>query len=189
MKVEDGVLYDVLPEDIDDFGEFQWPEGVTEIGYEAFKELKNLRKITFPDSIARIGKGSFSQCYALERIKIPGHVQTIGEYAFAWSGLKAIEISEGVKEIGDSAFAYCRIESIEFPPQIQIERRAFSCCQKLRYIKLRENTKVSIDVFLGCSDLKEVWIDNSVNFLNLNPFTGCDSLKYVHYGEKCVDLT
>ena len=58
------------------------PEGVTEIGEEAFSFCKSLASITIPASVTKIGKCAFYGCQSLTSITIPNSVTEIGEGAF-----------------------------------------------------------------------------------------------------------
>ena len=63
------------------------PEGVTEIGYEAFSGCASLAEITIPDSVTKIGECAFEGCMSLASITIPGSVTEIGAGTFCgcWS--------------------------------------------------------------------------------------------------------
>ena len=63
------------------------PEGVTEIGYEAFYGCWALASITIPNSVTKIGECAFEGCQSLAEITIPGSVTEIGDWAFSccWS--------------------------------------------------------------------------------------------------------
>jgi hypothetical protein len=58
------------------------PEGVTEIGMDAFIECYKLHDIELPSTLKKISRGAFWECRELEEIHIPASVISIGEYAF-----------------------------------------------------------------------------------------------------------
>jgi hypothetical protein len=53
------------------------PEGVTEIGDQAFEECRALTSITLPSTIRRIGGGAFLNCSSLAAITIPEAVRQV----------------------------------------------------------------------------------------------------------------
>jgi surface antigen bspA-like len=103
---------------------------VTEIGYEAFKGLSNLQKVSFnskseasiigesafegcknllffssPESLRRIENKAFYDCTLLFDFVFNEGLEYIGEYAFAKVLMGVITIPGSVKSIGDYAFS------------------------------------------------------------------------------------
>lgn len=76
-------------------------------------------------------------CYPVrfdaERYAIPEGVVSIGDYAFAYAGLKTVEISDSVTVIGDRAFSYCDVlSSVAIPGSLTyIGTDAFLSCPNL----------------------------------------------------------
>ena len=58
------------------------PEGVKEIGGNAFHANRNLKKVVIPNTVEKIG-GSFNHCSALEKIEIPSSVTSISTSCFS----------------------------------------------------------------------------------------------------------
>ena len=58
------------------------PEGVTEIGDEAFMYCYYLTDITLPSSVTTIGDGAFGACFSLGSVTLPAGVTSIGDEAF-----------------------------------------------------------------------------------------------------------
>lgn len=97
-------------------GDVVIPEGVTEIGKDAFREGKtkvpcstlrrgfdyktfrdegSLKNITFPSSLRKIDDSAFQGCTALTKIELPDKLEEIGALAFfGCEKLKRIRISE-----------------------------------------------------------------------------------------------
>lgn len=81
------------------------PDGITEIGDDAFCDCYGLTDIYLPESITKIGKGAFSGS-GLTSIEIPKHVEFIGSFAFhQCNELMSIIIPNSVKYIGELAFS------------------------------------------------------------------------------------
>ena len=92
------------------------PEGVTEIGEDAFSGCKSLSSVVIPSSVTKIGRGAFEDCKSLASVVIPSSVTEIGKLAFEGCySLSSVVIPPSVTEIGVDAFANCEsLESVEF---------------------------------------------------------------------------
>ena len=81
------------------------PEGIQEIGVEAFWYCENLKYIQIPQCVNRIGKSAFAGCTALEKIYIPEGIKDIKEETFAsCQSLEITSLPESVKNIEKYAF-------------------------------------------------------------------------------------
>ena len=84
------------------------PNGLKEIGDDAFAECKLLVSIKLPANLETIGNRAFSMCKKITYVKIPNSVKIIGSNAFSWcDNLKSVQIGTGVKRIGKGAFDDC----------------------------------------------------------------------------------
>ena len=111
--------------------EIEIPEGVTDIGDEAFYLCYELRSIKIPDSVKAIGYAAFQDCEHLQSIVIPDGVREIEDYTFCnCANLQSIEIPQTVTVIGVHAFSGCgSLQSIEIPDElIVIEDDVFEDC-------------------------------------------------------------
>lgn len=80
------------------------PSSVTEIGERAFYGDK-FTKINIPEGVENIGFEAFKNIYSAIEIVIPSSAKTIGKEAFYNNtGINTIEIKEGLKSIGSNAF-------------------------------------------------------------------------------------
>ncbi len=87
---------------------FTIPDGVTELGWDVFKDCSQLKNIHIPSTVEWIGDGAFLGCAGLTQITIPNGVKTIQSGAFrACSGLTEVEIPASVVEIQDKIFPLC----------------------------------------------------------------------------------
>ena len=90
-------------------------DGVTAIGYCAFRGIAGLTSIVIPESVTVIGENAFAFCYDLAgNLTIPNSVQTIGASAFfdCQSLDGTLTIGESVSFIGDWAFRNCNSVSV-----------------------------------------------------------------------------
>ena len=179
------------------------PDGVTSIGYSAFKECEGLTSVTIPEGVTSIGKWAFLNCKSLTSITIPKSVTSIGESAFYnCASLTSVTIPEGVTSIGDSAFSNCtsltsitipegvtsigdstfynctNLTSITIPEGVtSIGRVAFYECTSLTSVTIPEGvTSIGNNAFYCCTELTSVTIPNSVKSIGNNAFYYCKSL-------------
>ena len=113
------------------------PDGITEIGDEAFTDfgdsIVNIIRVTIPRSVEKVGTSAFSYLHSLESVMFLGTAE-IGARAFAFcKNLKSVTFESGVTKIGDSAFNGCKsLESVTVPASVkEIGRWAFSDCPNL----------------------------------------------------------
>lgn len=59
------------------------PDGITEIGEEAFARAEGVQKMILPSSLRKISWKAFEYCTALQEIEIPSGVNRIEEFAFS----------------------------------------------------------------------------------------------------------
>ena len=137
--------------------------GVTSIGFSAFRDCTSLTSITIPDSVTSIGYDAFLGCTSLTSVTIPDSVTEIGSCAFKnCSSLTSITIPDGVTNIETSAFSGCTsLASITIPDSV---------------------TEIGANAFLGCTSLASITIPNSVTYIDKEVFYGCTSLAEINVG-------
>lgn len=98
------------------------PEGVTEIGDEAFKG-SDLTSVVIPASVTSIGRGAFRNTGDLTTASFAeeSRLETIGVDAFMNSGLTSVGIPATVTAIGQSAFKdTASLATVTFAPDSQL---------------------------------------------------------------------
>lgn len=92
------------------------PEGIVEIGDEAFYGCAKLKLVELPASIEKIGGGAFFQCSKLSGIVFSEHLTEIcGGAFYNCVGLKDLAIPASVTQIGKNAFRDCYNLTIHAP--------------------------------------------------------------------------
>ena len=170
------------------------PEGVTEIGYDAFSYCTSLTSIEIPNSVTVIGESAFSGCTSLISIKIPDSVYRIECYAFAHcTKLDAILVDsnnadycskDGVLYSKDMSFliAVPRSKiSIEIPEGVtEIGMCAFEECIHLTSIEIPNSvTRIFDHAFQDCTNLTSIKIPDGLTVIEGSTFSGCKSLKSI----------
>ncbi len=164
-------------------GDIRLPEGVTEIGDDAFGVCTGLKSITIPASVTKIGNWAFSDCTGLTTITIPEGITEIRNWTFkGCTGLKSITIPAGVTKIGNSAFSDCtELKSITIPENVTwIGQSAFEGCTGLTNITIPESvTEIGWSTFCGCTGLTSITIPKNVIGIGWSAFSGCTGLKSI----------
>ena len=105
LRFEGGVLYDMADHRVIctapagfTTGHYVLPDGITEIGSEAFQFSRRLRAVSLGNGLEEIGYRAFAECTGIKRIVIPESVRKIGAYAFHnCKELKRVHIPETVE--------------------------------------------------------------------------------------------
>lgn len=80
------------------------PEGVKQIGAEAFKDHSEINKVIIPESVEVIGEAAFAGCDGLTEAEGGDNVQKISDRAFAGCPIETVHIPASVENIGLRAF-------------------------------------------------------------------------------------
>ena len=136
------------------------PEGVTEIGREAFKDCTAIQKIVLPHSVRDIQISSFIHCTNLVSVESSDSLETIGWSAFEdCTALKEVNLGQNIKTIGDRAFFGCsRIEKLSLPDGLET---------------------IGGGAFFKCTGIQSIHIPDSIKVLKACAFGSCLSLKHV----------
>ncbi|MCQ2449859.1 MAG: leucine-rich repeat domain-containing protein, partial [Clostridia bacterium] len=185
--------------------------GVTTIGYSAFRGCTGLTSITIPDSVTTIGEQAFDGCTGLTSVTIGNSVTTIGDYAFYdCTGLTSITIGNSVTTIGYRAFYGCTgltgvyITDVAAWCSISFDRNAydidFTTSNPLEYAhNLYLNgelvtdlvipqgvTEIKEHAFYDCTGLTSITIPDSVTTIGDGAFSGCTGLTDISWNAKAV---
>jgi len=129
------------------------PEGVVEIGEEAFKECTRLISVKLPMGVTTIGARAFSKCTSLTHVNLPEGLEEIGALAFLdCVALSEIVLPKGLKKIMHRAFQDCvSLTEIVIPEGvIWIGAAAFHHCTGLITVSL----PYSINTWSVCENPK-----------------------------------
>ena len=171
-------------------------EGVTNIGYEAFRACSNLASIKVSNSVTSIGDYAFCECSRLTSIEISNSVTSIGDYVFAdCYSLDNIYVSESnskYKSQGGVLYdkkmtklIVCpagKKENIEIPLGVtSIGDYAFGECSYLTSIEIPNSvTSIGHSVFYNCVCLTSITIPKSVTSIGSVAFECCSNLNTIY---------
>lgn len=128
---------------------------VTSVGYEAFKEYKNLWSVSFPKTVLSIGEYAFYGDVLLEDVVLSQRLSKIGENAFRGTSIKDIRLPSSLTSIGEGAFSYTELRSIALPDNIE---------------------DIPDDCFFGCSFLESIQWPTRLRSIGEHAFYGCKAL-------------
>ena len=173
FKIENGILKEYLGTQT----HVEIPNGVREIGCNAFSENAAITKVTVPDSVTKIGENAFLRCEMLNTVHLPESIEQIDSHAFGYCyALKKIRIPQKTERISLDAFIYC--EKInEFtvaygnPNYRAIDGNLYT-----------SNDTVLIAYACGKKDCEFV-APEGVRVVNANAFFGCHSIKSVSFAD------
>ncbi|MDD5830892.1 MAG: leucine-rich repeat protein [Lachnospira sp.] len=163
------------------------PEGVVEIGYQAFANGKDyVTHIILPDSLKKIDESAFKEMDALEKLEIPEGVTEIPKnMCDSCVNLCEVNIKGNITSVGEKAFSGCAFSEINLPDTVkEIGSGAFWSCDRLTNITLPESLeKLGNSAFSDCSLLLEVRIPSGVEALQHSAFHDTRNLANVYIAD------
>lgn len=155
------------------------PEGVTEIGIEAFT-CSDIEVLVLPRTLRTIGEDAFSNCFMLSEVRFAANslLYRIEDSAFNGSYIKKLgKLPASLFEIGKSAFLGCKeLEEVEFESGSALEvigDDAFAFCNSLMRFDMPKNLySIGSGAFSFCKSLDAVYIPESVKEMAEGVFYG-----------------
>ena len=144
-----------------------FPAKVTRINAEAFRDVENLKTITFDanSNLQEIEYHAFRWCHSLKEVSLPKSLQRLNEIFYMCINLETINIAAGSK-------------------LTSIREKAFSTNPKLKAFNFLGDcdlVRIEKNVFAGLRELQSFTIPKSVRFIESNAFIGCASMKTVKF--------
>lgn len=187
-----------------------FPEGLEEIGEQAFDGCYLLEEVSIPESVHTIGANAFRNCLHLQTFNMPDTVGNIGDGILigckgladvngfvianntiqAFFGAKSnIVVPEGIVAIADRAFDNTGIKSIKLPSTLRKLGSAFKECKKLKEIFIPEGvTEIEPYTFYNCQHLKTVVLPSTIEKIGSSAFSECYKLSDINIPDKVSSI-
>ena len=110
------------------------------VGEHAFEGCTLLAKVEFTNSLINLGYDAFKNCRNLTQVTLPNSVTSIGDHCFrSCIKLKDVRLSEGLHSIPWGLFGDCRsLTQVTLPANVnRIEGAAFENCIALKEFKVK----------------------------------------------------
>uniref|UniRef100_UPI003FEFCFF4 leucine-rich repeat protein n=1 Tax=Candidatus Limisoma sp. TaxID=3076476 RepID=UPI003FEFCFF4 len=154
------------------------PQGVSEIGSNAFYGCSSLTSIEIPEGVKCLYEQVFYGCTALESVKLPQNLFQIGKNCFYNCGaLSDISLPSSIEIIAEGAFYNCEnLASPTLPTSLRtLVKSAFQYCRNITTIVLPDGVaSIPESCFYGCSSLESVTIPEGVTDIGAYAFYGCN---------------
>jgi len=168
-----------------DLREVTLPQGLTTIGYSAFRRCTILLEITICRTVESIEDCAFAHCHLLTKVEFasssssPHQLKTIGEDAFCRCySLQRITIPLYVHMIGVNAFNNCNVlvEAILSTTSIkEIPISGFDSCRSLQTVSLPNSLeRICYSAFDDCSCLVTVKVPLDSQSIEIGGLSFCN---------------
>ena len=167
------------------------PEGVEEIGYQAFAGANKVKSIVLPSTLKVIDDQAFKDCTSLNIINFPDSLESIGKEAFKNTGLEILDLSDTKATISVSSFAECpNLTTVTLNNFVKtIPSAAFQNCEKLRDVAIPASvTSIGSGAFSGTAIEKIILPTSLTEIEKYGAFSNCKNLKeiVIPYGTKSI---
>lgn len=140
-----------------------------------YNNNQDITELIIADTVEEIGDGAFRGCTNLKTITQGSSLHTIGWNAFTrCDSLMSLFLSDSVKRVGSEAFSCSGLTYVEFEDNddISIKNCAFAFCKRLACAILPNGLKhICGGTFLGCTNLKDVFIPGTVKSIGMMAFS------------------
>jgi len=168
------------------------PEGVTKIGYGAFRNAK-ITKVVIPSTVTEIDEYAFADCTSLQTVVFLCDLTEISPYTFYnCTKLTNVQLPASLESVGAYAFKNTDIRTVTIGENVRvIGMEAFGDCASLAEVRFAEQSvlhTISTAAFVGCASLKEVVMPDTVEVLEGYAFVGCSALESVYVSANLKEM-
>lgn len=205
VSINDGVVNDYAFYNCGYLTDIVLNDKIISIGNHAFYSVTNLKNLIYSDEITEIEDYAFYGCTNLLLDNLPLNLSYLGDYAFSECGsLINISIFENILEIGEYVFSNCQnLEKLEIKGKpnlignsILYNSSSIKCISvedahgtsfttqyfknsvpiSLEKVCLNNCNNVPNRYFSNCENIKNIFINDSCEFIGEYAFSDCSSL-------------
>lgn len=158
------------------------PEGLQEIGRDAFYSCDALTNVELPEGLISIGSMAFCSCDALTNIELPNSLEYIYSSAFAVCSLTSINLPNKITIIGGDAFSGCDIKSVTIPASVlELYDNSFPSAKKIIFLGNTKPSGITNSINNGriCYVSSKANYGFGVEYANLSSLFEVGGVKYV----------
>ncbi|MBR5686430.1 MAG: leucine-rich repeat domain-containing protein [Prevotella sp.] len=174
--------YDKIPGDFAKGCEVEnidFPNNITSIGSEAFKNCDNLQMVEIDANVTSIGDGAFMSCDALTSVEFARGITHLDFGASIFEECRALKtaiLPEGLENIGVKMFYNCHmLESVRLPNSLtSIPEGSFENCVSLPLIVIPEGVTWIGESAFRNSGIRDLYLtqNDPTNLPLIKPLTG-----------------
>ena len=179
------------------------PDGVTEIGDNAFKNCTALKNVWISETVKNIGASAFEGCSALESVFLTDGVEQIGEKAFfGCTALKEIVLPDSVSAVYMGAFAAGTAKitaSDKNPFFVTVDGNLYAKDGKtlLQYAAGKRDsaftcpesvTEIDAVAFHSCHALTDIVLGENVTHIGTDAFCDCKNLTFIRIPDSVTKI-
>lgn len=165
------------------------PEGIREIGYNAFKSNQFIKEVMLPKSLVEIESSAFESS-SLEKIIIPPNVKKIGDSVFyGCKQLHSVVLPDELECIEYKTFEDCiSLTHLTLPSKLKKVKKglyhgAFSNCSIIELHIPDSLTYIGAYSFSSMRCLERLYLPSTLKGIGENAFSCCTNLKEVELPE------
>ena len=170
------------------------------IGKSVFEGCSTLKSISLPDSVTKFSynkdsytKSStsnlFKDCTSLESFVVPAGLKIIAASVFEnCTSLSDITLTANITDIGAKAFKNCGVTEITVPSSVVSYGANLFEGSSLETVTLEGSANLGSSMFLNCTSLKNVTLNDGIQSIGAKAFMGCTSLVGIDLPEQLTTL-
>ena len=143
--------------------------GIKKIGTYAFYK-SGLQEVCLPENIEVVSEWAFFECKKLSSVIWNCKCDVIPAYCFVrCSNLTQFDFSN-IKKIEARAFRGSGLTSVTLNKGTAVDQNCFAQCNDLKKIEWLSDRSIEGDIFMGCKNIKEIFISDNVKNIEVSAF-------------------
>lgn len=185
---KDGIVTNDVANEIygPDVEEMTLPEGIVELGFDAFARRDKLRRVVLPSTLIFIGDGAFNECNNLEEVIFhpkTRNLKEIGQQVFeGCTKLTSMYLPDCVEYIYATAFCGTDITNLHVPANLKDCGNAFNGLDHIKKVDLSHTRmkEISNMAFAYCTELEDIILPSTCTSIGNRAFMQCVGLNTIY---------